>query len=284
MLSKAFTFVIALTASGALPQSTVREPVSFDSAEAAARAEAGRTEIAAEVAGSPGQDWAGAYYWGDGLGANVSLDLAPGAGFVFEWHGCLGLYGRNYGTVGESGSRVTLEPELPNRTDSIGIDVEFLPVTWGARHYLIASGKVQDFCNAVNGGSEPRDEMHGRFLLREGDETKPVAGQPRALDGALDCVLARPLEATITSVGRRQKSAGDEHAAAIPVVVDAGREQGVWEGMEFHPLPPEAAYETARVTRVFERSSEAQFHPVAHDSFQPRPGWRLSTRRDVAQR
>jgi len=120
--------------------------------------------------------------------------------------------------------------------------------------------------------------MHGMFLLRRGDEAKPVAGQPLTPDGALDCVLARPLEATITSVGRRRKNARDEHAATIPVVLDAGREQGLWEGMELHPQPPEATYETARVTRVFERSSEAVFHPYAHDSFQPRPGWRLTTR------
>ena len=280
MLGKALTFAIALATSGAVPRSTI-QAVSFDGDEAAARAEAGRAGIAAEIAASPGHDWAGSYYRGDGLGANVVLDLAPGAGFVFEWHGCMGLYGRNYGTLSESGGHVLLEPELANEPGKFaGIDLDFLPVRWGSRRYLVAAGHVRDFCNAVNGGSEPRGALHGKFLLRRGDETKPVIGPPRTREGEIDCVLARPLEATITSVGRRQKNAGDEHAATIPVVVDAGREQGVWEGMELHPLPPHATYETARVTRVFERSSEAVFHPYAHDGFQPRRGWTLATRPD----
>ena len=280
MLSKAFTFAIALTASGALPRSTVQEPVSLESAEAAARAEAGRGEIATEMAGSPGHDWAGSYYWGDGLGANVSLDVAPGAGFVFEWHGCMGLYGRNYGAVTEARGLVVLEPELPNKKGEFaGIDEELVPVSWGERRYLVAAARLGDFCNAVNGGSEPREGLHGMFLLRRGDETKPVTGQPRTRDGVLDCVLVRPLEATITSVGRRQKNARDENAAAIPVVLDAGREQGVWEGMEFHPMAPNATYETARVTRVFERSSEAVFDLFPEDTFRPRAGWLMSTSR-----
>src|SRR5438477_12939061 len=44
-------------------------------------------------------NWAGEYYFGDGLGVNVSLALAPESGFVFSWHGCLGLYDLNYGDV-----------------------------------------------------------------------------------------------------------------------------------------------------------------------------------------
>ena len=45
--------------------------------------------------------WAGDYYYGDGLGVNVELTLAPDSGFVFTWNGCLGLYDQNYGDVAE---------------------------------------------------------------------------------------------------------------------------------------------------------------------------------------
>src|SRR6267143_4128952 len=34
--------------------------------------------------------WAGKYYYGDGLGVNVHLSLAPKSGFVFTWNGCPG--------------------------------------------------------------------------------------------------------------------------------------------------------------------------------------------------
>src|SRR5437762_1117844 len=52
--------------------------------------------------------WVGDYYWGDGLGANISLILAPQAGFLFEWHGCVGLYDRNYGAVIWANDRLRL--------------------------------------------------------------------------------------------------------------------------------------------------------------------------------
>src|SRR5262245_43325767 len=72
---------------------------------AEALAEAQRTAILAEVATLADHAWAGKYYAGDGMGENVSLALAPRAGFVFEWHGCLGLYDRNFGAVEEVNGR-----------------------------------------------------------------------------------------------------------------------------------------------------------------------------------
>ena len=81
MLGRAIAFAIALASSGALAQSPTR-PVAFDSEEATARAAGMRAEIAAELAGSTQAGWAGSYYEGDGLGANIRLELAPATGFV----------------------------------------------------------------------------------------------------------------------------------------------------------------------------------------------------------
>src|SRR4030095_1837931 len=55
--------------------------------------------IRAELLNLPKHAWAGDYYRGDGLGVNVSLLIAPEAGFVFTWDGCLGRYDWNYGNV-----------------------------------------------------------------------------------------------------------------------------------------------------------------------------------------
>src|SRR5436309_668048 len=41
--------------------------------------------------------WAGDYYASRGLGFNYHLLLAPASGFVYTWHGCLGLYELIYG-------------------------------------------------------------------------------------------------------------------------------------------------------------------------------------------
>ena len=60
-------------------------------------------------------DWAGEYFFGDGLGVNVSLALAPDSGFVFSWHGCLGLYDLNYGAVEFSNGTIKLRFKYPNK-------------------------------------------------------------------------------------------------------------------------------------------------------------------------
>ena len=65
------------------------------SASAATTAASKRQEIQAEITQLGYHKWAGEYYAGGGLGVNTSVIIAPKAGYVFEWHGCLGLYDRN---------------------------------------------------------------------------------------------------------------------------------------------------------------------------------------------
>ncbi len=126
--------------------------------------------------------WAGEYYYGDGLGVNVTLKLSSHQGFVFTWDGCFGRYDQNYGEVTFEHRVVKLAPKHPNdRVGFQGIDVELLPVAWGERHYLIPSNRVMDCVNAVNAGTEPADWRGGlspRFLLKAGDDRKPVRGRP----------------------------------------------------------------------------------------------------------
>jgi hypothetical protein len=281
MLNKALTLALALTTSGAVPR--MDGPPAFDSPEAEVRAEAVRDEVAAEVAGGADHAWAGTYYWGDGLGANVTVHLAPRAGFVFEWHGCLGLYGRNYGPLRDEGTHIVLEPELANKAGEFaGIDEELLPVAWGARRYLIAAGRMNEFCNAVNEGSEPRNGVHGLFLLRNGDEAKPADGSPRRAEGAIDCLLGRPIEARIVSVGPRRRHQRSEEVVwyETTAVLNAGREHGVWDGMRFYVHAQGHSFESGRVTRVHERSSEAVFSVYREQDVAAELGWRLSTRRE----
>lgn len=69
------------------------------SEEAERTAERCRKLIRSELLKLDKHPWAGGYYSGDRLGANISLVLAPKNGYLFEWHGCLDLYDRNYGSV-----------------------------------------------------------------------------------------------------------------------------------------------------------------------------------------
>jgi len=124
--------------------------------------------------------WAGSYYHGDGKGANLSLILAPEEGFVFRWRGCLGVYDRNYGAVEtlEDGS-LKLHVELPNSEKGFrGVPEVLVPVTWGARRYLIPPDQMIQFCDDVNRGREPRTRLHGHHFLVWGDHEAPVSGFP----------------------------------------------------------------------------------------------------------
>src|SRR5438046_2811177 len=96
--------------------------------------------IRAELLNLPKHPWAGDYYYGDGLGANVSLLIAPEAGFVFTWDGCLGRYDWSYGNarVAGTGTRIELLSKRPNRQRAFqGIALALVPIVWGDRHYLI---------------------------------------------------------------------------------------------------------------------------------------------------
>jgi hypothetical protein len=69
---------------------------------------------------------------------NTTLSIAPKAGFVFEWHGCMGLYDRNYGSVTWTNNRLELSFKFKNdRQGFQGLANELVPVSWGKRRYLV---------------------------------------------------------------------------------------------------------------------------------------------------
>src|SRR5215467_3304121 len=87
--------------------------------------------IRRELKALENNEWAGEYSFGDGLGVNVALALAPTNGFVFTWNGCLGLYDINYGEVQSSGRAVKLLFKYPNKQEGFqGIAPELLSVHW----------------------------------------------------------------------------------------------------------------------------------------------------------
>src|SRR5579872_1531294 len=83
-----------------------QSPTDKTSKESIQVSEERKTRILAEIETLKSHEWAGSYYYGDGLGVNVSLVLAPQNGFVFDWTGCLGLYDLNYGNIVEKDGRI----------------------------------------------------------------------------------------------------------------------------------------------------------------------------------
>jgi hypothetical protein len=221
--------------------------------------------------------WAGKYHYGDGLGVNVDLSLAPKSGFVFTWHGCLVLYDLNYGGVEEADGRIRLVFKYPNdRKGFPGIAPELIPVVWGERHYLIPADEIVEFANAINAGFEPSSTVSKRFLLRNGDEHKAVHGQPNILSAYSSYLPKQPIKAEITSVKERRI---EDSARITTVVLNAGSAQGVLKGMEFYVYSPSNIFESAQVTSVDSSQSEAKIIQYEVDEKYGRPSidWKMST-------
>jgi hypothetical protein len=244
---------------------------------AAEEAQARELRISDEL-GELGHPWAGRYYCGDGRGENVTLLLAPRSGYVFEWRGCMGLYDRNYGPITERDGRLELGFAFENPQDGWrGIAPVLVPVTWGARRYLVPADDVIGFCNEINMGAEPRTDMHGSYLLRCGDEAFEVSGWPELPDEYCDALLARPIEATVLVVGdmtTRDGLAGTRFTDTT-LTLDAGELAGLRVGMDLVVIDPGHAVERARVTKLERDRSEALM--TSDGAPFPKAGWRLST-------
>jgi hypothetical protein len=250
-----------------------------------AAASAKKEQIGQELKILKDHAWAGSYYYGDGLGVNVHLSLAPKSGFEFTWNGCLGLYDLNYGDVIEKDGKITLVFTNPNsRKGFEGIAPELVPLVWGERHYLIPADGFIDFANAVNAGFEPSENRSSRFLLRDGDEVKSAHGLPNIPAPFSEYILKRPIQAAVSSIkGSRfenTKGRGFELSFHITtLVLNVGSEQGVKEGMEFYVYSPPNLADWAKVTKVSKGSSEAQVSQdqIAEKYGRPSADWLFST-------
>lgn len=240
-----------------------------------------RGKVLAELKKLGAHDWAGDYYAGDGLGVNTSLMVAPNSGYLFEWHGCGGLYDRNCGTVVWTNGRAQLSFTFQNTREGFqGIAPELVLVPWGARRYLVPADDIVGFCYDINEGREPRIGAHGFYLLRRGDEDKKVNVLPKLPDEYRHYLLAEPVEATILAVGppTTRPNVVDGKFMDMPVTIDAGKEQSLRVGMKLFVTKPPGLMRSFRVTKVNDNRAEAiMIH--AGEVVQPGDpvGYRLST-------
>lgn len=178
----ALSVPFGIAAIAAIPEAAPKQVASTNSSERPQQVPQAvidrQAAIERDLKRSPKEAWAGDYYQGDGLGMNVRMLVSP-VGVATTWHGCLGLYGANEGSIRvDSSSSLRFAFNKPNEDKFGGFPGQVVPVRWGERRYLIPPDRMQDFVEAINQGFEPRPRGMGMFLLAEGDEGKPVAGLP----------------------------------------------------------------------------------------------------------
>jgi len=213
--------------------------------------------------------WAGWYYYGDGLGTNVDLLLAPENGFTITSSGCLGLYDQNHGTADWDGNIVKLSSAW--KVHKI-FESEYRPIRWGERIYLIANDTdaIVRFCNAVNSRREPRDSIHGSFFLRHGAVNWEVEGKPEIPEEFMPYLLDEPVNAVIVSVKN-----------TTTFVVDKGKNDGLLPGMELYIIEQDDIFGWMELTTIEETQSEGTISCYSFSGRNkkpvPQPGWQLST-------
>jgi len=240
-----------------------------------------KSQISSEIEALRNHDWAGSYYKGDGLGENVSLLLSPTNGYLFEWHGCMGLYDRNYGNIKLQKNRLQLSFTFPNTRQGFqGIAEEFVPVSWGNRTYLIPSDDIVGFCNDVNSGGEPRRRVHGSYLLRDGDESKLVTGHPEIPLKFKPYLLDQPIEAVISEIESvtTRPNICDWNFKDTEVIIDSGTSDGVLPGMELYVVAPNEIVESVIIRSVEDSKSIGLMTQIDDDATVIKTGWKLSTR------
>lgn len=233
-------------------------------------------QIRAESVALRDHPWAGSYFYGDGLGVNVSGNLAPAAGYTFTNRGCLGLYEEDYGSVEQHGQRLFLSSALAPGESRRSFATELVVVTWGDEVFLVPPHAMLRFVNGVNAGSHPN-----MFLRRDGalplvleEHTKPDLPEPWG-----SRVLDHPLTAEVVSVGapRPEAIAGTIDGHVSTVTLDKGSDAGVFPGMRLHLLNPKPRWDEAEITSTTKTTSRADIaYPSSASS--PEIGWRYSSR------
>ncbi len=107
-------------------------------------------------------DIAGEYLIEHKYGARHLSILVDGRYSTFS-KACTGVGGRESGYLRRAGTCWVLSP---TKADEILRELVLLPVHWESRCYLIPPERMEEFCDAIISGNEPRNAGHGDYYLR----------------------------------------------------------------------------------------------------------------------
>lgn len=235
--------------------------------------------IEKELAKSKVKSWAGEYE------AFMTLfSVAPEAGFVFFRDTDNMTSSCVWGKVNWSNDKLTLIPDISNSTGSIrGIDIEWVPVTWGDRHYIIPTQDLLDFVNSVNNGYEPSFPIPGFgsvFFMLKGDDNRKINGFPTLPLHYGEFLLSKPIRGKVTTVGDFHIETEDNGRVQIRVtkiILNVGAKSGVKVGMNFVTYKPIRVHEDVVITNVYDDSSEAITRQRGPIFDLPSIKWKVST-------
>lgn len=222
------------------------------------------------------EEWAGRYRAADGPTVTTDLAWSPVSGFIVWWYNCSRPTSAraNHGAAVFENGLLKITPQVSETTPgSFSVASEFIPVKWGAQHFLIPRDDLMKFIYAVNSGSVSELES---FLLKAEDTDKNRRGRPAVPREYARYLGLKPISATISSVE-------PEAERWYPkVILKAGKSAGVIPGMKFYYARRGGAFVVMEVSSVNEYTSEAAVVFVSgtrnEEKLRLRPGWRFSSR------
>jgi hypothetical protein len=222
-------------------------------------------------------EWAG-IYTRPYMNAVEKLYLAPETGYAFVFTTHIHRYSIDLGSISHDGDILRISTKLKAGERVRHIPNILYPIKWGNRHYVVAESDMLRFANYVNLGREPSTlHVSTFFLLKDGDENKPVSGKPVLPARFARLILDRPIKMKIIETSEVTTGASETGTEYKTVVrVDGGRNLGVWDGMTLI-VPKDRNAGEIIITNVGEKSSTGYYkNNLSSDS--PRRGTTVKSR------
>lgn len=244
--------------------------------EAEMLAVAKREAIMAELATLGEHPWAGVYSIWLGMGSKCLL-IAPEAGFLYEEYGCMGVYGRDFGSVTQVNGTLVLEGAFigDDRMDS-----QLTIVPWGERVYLIPPDRMLDFCNMINRELVPKFVME--FLRQDEAAKLPVEGWPLVPAEYEGYLLPEPVECFILKVGDLVINTGKRvyYDREVDVTLNKGAKAGLLPGMVLNAADWDYGVGIKlTIISLEENTSVGRISQTKEDFVLPEVGWGFTTGR-----
>jgi hypothetical protein len=222
------------------------------------------------------EEWAGVYRSFDGPTVTTHLAWSHTSGFMAWWENCSRpwLARVNYGRAELANGSLKIIPQLyENSPGSFRIASEYVPVRWGAQHFLIPSDQMIKFVYAANSASIPEVES---FLMKIEDYEKERKGLPSVPPAYAQYLRMKPIIGAISGFGPKVER------WYWKVILNVGKVEGVVPEMKFYLSRPGKHFMVLEVIGVQEHKSEASVLLASQKSdrkeIEPKVGWKVSSR------
>ena len=185
---------------------------------------------------------------------NLRLWVAPRAGAAFQWHGCLGLYEQNFGTVESNGPYLSIDWRIEN-DDPYVTDTRYIVTPFRNSIFLVPAHEVHRFCLAARGVSP----MPMMVLSSQSARNQPTLQRPELPAEYQKYLDLDPIQSKVLSVNdpERKKLTDKLDLITQTVILDAGKDKHLFVGMRLQAMKPELPDRTVTVIDVRATESTA---------------------------